>query len=129
MDYVITKEDFIGFWRDADGEKYFFGEPTSDMIIEVIEKDSGLTFKTLWDDLMPDMAITLNELFSLSEKQITNLLCMLMWHILLVIANKYEEKYVDVPEIKWVFDTPNHPFEQYLVTMMPDAYEKYKTTR
>ena len=29
--------------------------------------------------------------------------------------------------IKWVFDTPDHPFEQYLATIIPDVYEKYRT--
>jgi ABC-type dipeptide/oligopeptide/nickel transport system ATPase component len=54
-------------------------------------------------------------------------MCDLLWLYLLAIANMYEDRYVDVPEIKWVFDTPDHPFEQYLVSKMPDAREKYRT--
>ena len=126
MEYTITKEDFIGFWRDGCGEKFFFDNMASDMIIDFINKNNGATFKTLWDDLMPDVAITLRTL-GLSHGQIIVQLCDLMWLVLLAIANLYEDKYVDVPEIKWVFDTPDHPFEQYLVSKMPDAREKYRT--
>lgn len=37
--------------------------------------------------------------------------------------------FAHLPPMWWVFDTPDDPFEQYLVSKMPDAYEKYVTTK
>jgi hypothetical protein len=132
MEYTITKEDFIGFWRDGGGEKFFFDNMMSQLIIDVIDeemiKDGASVNELFYDGVLPSVAIMLNML-GLSEEQITFQMCDLLWLYLLVIANMYEDRYVDVPEIKWVFDTPDHPFEQYLVSKMPDAREKYRTAQ
>ncbi len=130
MEYTITKEDFIGFWRDGGGEKFFFDNMISKLIIDVIDEEmikEGVAFHELfYECLLPSVSIMLDTL-GLSEEQIVMYMCDLMWLVLLAIANMYEDKYIDVPEIKWVFDTPDHPFEQYLVAKMPDAREKYRT--
>ena len=132
MEYTITKEDFIGFWRDGGGEKFFFDNMISKLIIDVIDEEmvkDGATFNEMfYDGLLPSVAFMLDTL-GISEEQITILMCDLLWLVLLAIANMYEDRYVDVPEIKWVFDTPDHPFEQYLVTKMPDAYQIMKNKR
>jgi hypothetical protein len=132
MEYTITKEDFIGFWRDGGGEKFFFDNMMSQLIIDVIDeemiKDGASVNELFYDGVLPSVAIMLNML-GLSEEQITFQMCDLLWLYLLAIANMYEDRYVDVPEIKWVFDTPDHPFEQYLVSKIPDAREKYRTAQ
>lgn len=130
QEYTITKKDFIGFWREGGGEKFFFEKPTSRLIIDLIEENickNSNSFNSTFDNLLiPFITYTLNDL-GLSDERIKMYICDLMWLVLLVIANMYEDKYVDIPEIKWVFDTPHHPFEQYLAAKIPDAYEKYRT--
>jgi hypothetical protein len=132
MEYTITKENFIGFWRDGDGEKVFFDDMMAHLIIEMIDEEmvkNSKSFNEMYEKvLLPMVVYTLRCILGLSDEEITMYLCELLWLVLLVIANMYEDRYVDVPEIKWVFDTPDHPFEQYLATIIPDVYEKYRTT-
>jgi len=133
MEYTITKEDFTGFWRDGGGEKFFFDDMMAQLIIDMIDEEmvkNGKSFDEMYQKvLLPMVVYTLRGILGLSDEEITMYLCDLLWMVLLVIANMYEDKYVDVPEIKWVFDTPDHPFEQYLVSKMPDAREKYRTAQ
>lgn len=131
MEYIITKENFIGFWRDGGGEKVYFDDIMSNFIIELIDEEmvkNGKSFNEMYKNkLLSIVVYTLRCILGLSDEEITIYLCELLWLVLLVLANMYEDKYVDVPEIKWVFDTPDHLFEQYLVTVIPNVYEKYRT--
>ena len=47
--YLITKEDYIGFWRDGGGEKMFFDNPISSIIIEMIDVEIIKRDKTFVD--------------------------------------------------------------------------------
>jgi hypothetical protein len=129
--YLITKEDYIGFWRDRGGEKLFFDSPVSSIIISMIEEElinSEKTFDEWFHNVLTPSIVYETHAF-LTKKEIAEVLCLAMWLIVLVIANMYDELYVNMPQMKWVFDTPDDPFEQYLVSKMPDAYEKYATTK
>jgi hypothetical protein len=64
----------------------------------------------------------------LTMEEMAEVLCDLMWLVVLVISNKYDDLFVDMPPMHWVFDTPD-PFEKYLVSKMPNAYEKYATIK
>lgn len=130
--YSVTKEDYIGFWRDGGGEKSFFDSPCSSLIIDMIEEEvikHNKTFVEWFHNIFTPIVVYSTQVF-LSKEEIAEVLCDAMWHVVLVIANKYDEKlFVDMPPMWWVFDTPDDPFEQYLVSKMPDAYEKYATTK
>jgi len=130
--YSITKEDYIGFWRDGGGEKLFFDSPFQKYIIEMIEEEVIKRDKTFIDwfhNVFTPTIVYLTHAF-LSKEEIAEILCDAMWLVVLVISNKYDEQlFVDMPPMWWVFDTPDDPFEKYLVSNMPDAYEKYETTR
>ena len=65
----------------------------------------------------------------LTKEEMAEILCGLMWIVVLVIANMYDNLFVDMPPMHWVFDTPDDPFEKYLVSKMPYAYEKYATIK
>jgi hypothetical protein len=133
MEYTITKEDFIGFWRDGGGEKFFFDDIRSQLIIDLIDDEmikSGKSFDDMYKlNLIPMVSSVLRSVLGLSDEEIVMYLCDLLWLVLLAVANMYEDRYdTDVPSVVWVFDTPDHPFEQYLASKMPDVYEKYRTT-
>jgi hypothetical protein len=129
--YLITKEDYIGFWRDGGGEKLFFENPLSAIIITMIDDEIVKRDKTFVDwfhnVLIPVVVHQTHEF--LTEEEMAEILCDLMWIVVLVIANMYDNLFVDMPPMHWVFDTPDDPFEQYLVSKMPDAYEKYETIK
>lgn len=129
--YSITKEDYIGFWRDGGGEKLFFDSPFQSYIIDMIDEEvikRDKTFVDWFHNVFTPLVVYLTHAF-LSKEEMTEILCDAMWLVVVVIANKYDEQlFVDMPPMWWVFDTPDDPFEQYLVSKMPDAYEKYRTT-
>ena len=129
--YLITKEDYIGFWRDGGGEKLFFDSPMSQIIISMIEEEvikRDKTFDDWFHHVLTPVVVYMTRAF-LTKEEIAEILCDAMWLVVLVIANKYDNLFVDMPPMYWVFDTPDDPFEQYLVSKMPDAYEKYEITR
>lgn len=129
--YLITKEDYIGFWRDGGGEKLFFDSQMSQIIISMIEEEvikRDKTFDDWFRHVLTPVVVYMTRAF-LTKEEIAEILCDAMWLVVLVIANKYDNLFVDMPPMYWVFDTPDDPFEQYLVSKMPDAYEKYEITR
>lgn len=129
--YLITKEDYIGFWRDGGGEKLFFDSPISQIIISMIEEEiinRDKTFDDWFHNVLTPVIVYQTRAF-LTKEEIAEILCDAMWLVVLAIANKYDNLFVDMPPMYWVFDTPDDPFEQYLVSKMPDAYEKYEITR
>lgn len=129
--YCITKEDYIGFWRDGGGEKLFFDSPMSQIIISMIEEEvikRDKTFDDWFHNVLTPVVVYMTRAF-LTKEEIAEILCDAMWLVVLVIANKYDNLFVDMPPMYWVFDTPDDPFEQYLVSKMPDAYEKYEISR
>jgi len=129
--YLITKEDYIGFWRDGGVENLFYDSAISSIIIAMIEEElikNDKTFVDWFHNVLTPSVVYLTRAF-ITKEEIAEVLCNAMWLVVLVIANKYDELYVDIPHMNWVFDTPEDPFEQYLVSKMPDAYEKYATIK
>jgi len=129
--YLITKDDYIGFWRDGGGEKIFHDSFISSIIIAMIEEEiinRDKTFVDWFHNVLTPVIVYQTQAF-LTMEEMAEVLCDLMWLVVLVIANKYDNLFTDMPPMHWVFDTPDDTFEQYLVSKMPDAYEKYATIK
>jgi hypothetical protein len=128
--YSVTKEDYIGFWRDGGGEKLFFDSPWSSLIIEMVEEvnKDDKEFVDWFHHIATPIMVYYTRDF-LTREEMAEVLSDVMWQVVLVIANMYDHLFVDMPPMHWVFDTPDDPFEKYLVLKMPDAYEKYETIK
>lgn len=148
--YTCTKEDYMDFWTNyygkqiyiivvygGDMEKYFMiHEMLRNLLVHYYTLQQNTTTNPAATDILEPhhiddlhkslVSLIFEKLFVQQKKEcnVYNLMDVLFWlnmHSICIYNVNFADK------MQWYFNTPQHPFEQYLVKKMPDAPSIYQT--